>query len=109
MSISAYHVHIDNPIGQHPRVCTLMTGIFNNRPPKTRYTFVWDIEKVLNDLSKLPDNLILPMRVLSQKLALLLSLTVASRVSEICHLNSEYMIEVEDNTHKIQNFVQYKP
>ena len=53
-AISAYHVHIDNnPIGQHPRVCTLMTGIFNNRPPKPRYTSVWDIETVLNYLSKL--------------------------------------------------------
>ena len=43
--ISAYHVHIDNnPIGQHPKVCTSMTGIFNDRLPKPRYTFVWDIE-----------------------------------------------------------------
>ena len=96
-AISAYHVHIDdNPIGQHPRVCTLMTGTFNNRPPKPRYTFVWDIETVLNYLSKLPDNLSLPMRVLSHKLALLLSLTAASRVSEICYLNTEYMIEFQD-------------
>ena len=96
-AISAYHVHIDNnPIGQHPRVCTLMTGIFNNRPPKPRYTFVWDIETVLNYLSKLPDNLNLPIRVLSHKLALLLSLTAASRVSEICCLNTEYMVEFED-------------
>ena len=73
-----------------------MTGTFNNRPPKPRYTFVWDIETVLNYLSKLPDNLSLPMRVLSHKLALLLSLTAASRVSEICYLNTEYMIEFQD-------------
>ena len=96
-AISAYHVHIDNnPIGQHPRVCTLMTGIFNNRPPKPRYTFVWDIETVLNYQSKLPDNLNLPIRVLSHKLALLLSLTAASRVSEICCLNTECRVEFED-------------
>ena len=82
--ISAYHVHIDNnPIGQYLKVCTLMTGIFNNLPPKPRYTFVWDIEAVLNYLSKLPDNLSLPIRVLSHKLALILPLTAASRVSEI--------------------------
>ena len=93
-AISAYHVHIDNnPIGQHPRVCTLMTGIFNNRPPKPRYTFVWDIETVLNYLSKLLDNLNLPIRVLSHNLALLLSLTAASRVSVICCLNTGYMVE----------------
>ena len=35
---------------------------------------VWDIVIVLKYLSKLPDNLRLPIRVLSRKLALLLSL-----------------------------------
>ena len=71
--ISVCHVHIDNnPIGQHLRVCTLMTGIFNNHPSKPRYTFVWDIETVLNYLSELPDNLSLSIRVLSHKLSLLL-------------------------------------
>ena len=35
---------------------------------------VWDIVIVLKYLSKLPDNLRLPIRVLSHKLALLLSL-----------------------------------
>ena len=91
MSIAqfAYHVHIDNnPNEQHHRVCILMTGIFNNRPPKPRYTFVWDIETVLNYLSKLSNNLILPIRVLSHELALLLSLMAASRVSETYYLNT---------------------
>ena len=73
-----------------------MTGIFSNHPPKPRHTFVWDIETVLNDLSKFPDNLSLPIRVLSHKLALLLSLRAASRISEICCLNTEYMVEFED-------------
>ena len=69
-----------------------MTGILNNRPPKPRHTFVWDIETVLNYPSKLPDNLNVPIRVLSHKLALLLSLTAASRVSEIRCLNTEYTV-----------------
>ena len=73
-----------------------MTGIFNNCPPKPICTFVWDIETVLNDLSKLPDNLSLLIRVLSLKLALLLSLTAPSRVSEICYLNTECMVEFKD-------------
>ena len=100
-AISAYHVHIGHiayhvhisyhvPIGQHPKVWTLMTGIFNNRRSRPRYTFVWDIETVLNYLSKLPDNLSLPIRVLPHKLALFLSLTAASRVSETCYL--KYLI-----------------
>ena len=92
----AYHVLADNnPIGQHQRVCTLMTGIFNNPPPKPRYICVWDIDAVLNYLSKLPDYLCLPIRVLSHKLALLLSLAAVSRVLEICYLNTKYMVESE--------------
>ena len=50
----------------------------------------------LNYLSKLPDNLSLPIRVLSHKLGLLLYLIGASRASETCYLNTEYMIEFED-------------
>ena len=93
-AISAYHVNIDNyPIGQHPRVCTLITSIFNNRPTKPKYIFVWDIETVFNYLSKLLDNLNLPIRVSSHKLTLLKFLTAASRVPEICYLSIEYMVE----------------
>ena len=75
-------------------MCTLTIGIFNNY--KLRYTFVWDIETVLNYLSKLPDNLSLPITVLSHKFAFLLSLTAVSRFSEICYLNTEYIIEFQD-------------
>ena len=38
----------------------------------------------------------MPIRVLSHKLALFLSLTAAARVSEICCINTEYMVEFED-------------
>ena len=83
-------------IGKHPRVCALMKGIFNKRPPKPKFTFVWDIEKALNYLSELPDNLNLSVKLLTQKLALLLALTAASRGSEICYLNTKYMVELDD-------------
>ena len=55
-----------------------------------------EIETVLNYLSKLPDNLSLPVRVLFHKLAVLLLLTVASRVSEVCYLNTEYIVKYEN-------------
>ena len=48
----------NNPIEQHPTMLTLMTGVFNDCPSKPRSTFVWDIERVLNYLSKLPDNFV---------------------------------------------------
>ena len=46
--ISAYHNYVDGkPVGKHPRVCALLTGVFNQRPPQPRYTFVCDVEIVL--------------------------------------------------------------
>ena len=47
-SISAYHSYADRkPVGKHPRVCALLTGVFNQRLPKPRYTLFWDAETVL--------------------------------------------------------------
>ena len=50
------------PVGKRPRVCALLTGVFNQRPPQPCYTFVWDVEIVLVYLktnvsvnSQLPD------------------------------------------------------
>ena len=43
-AISAYHDFINRkPIGKHPNICTLLTGIFDERPPQPRYTFIWDV------------------------------------------------------------------
>ena len=46
-AISAYHAHIDGKsVGGHPKVRTLLAGIFNERPPQPR-CFIWDEEIVL--------------------------------------------------------------
>ena len=83
-AISAYHTQINNiAIVEHPKLCAL-TGIFNKRPPKARFCFVWDIKKVLNHLNEFAHNLNLPINLLSQKLVLLIALTAASRRSGIC-------------------------
>ena len=43
-AISAYHVHVhDKPIGQHRLVRSLLSAIFNSRPPQPKYLFVWDV------------------------------------------------------------------
>ena len=42
-AISAYDEHIDGKsVGQHPKACTLLKGVFNKRPPQSRYMFLWD-------------------------------------------------------------------
>ena len=52
-AISAFHDHIDDlPVKKHSRICSLVSAVFNLRPPKQRYMFVWDIEQVLDFLKE---------------------------------------------------------
>ena len=51
--ISAYHIQIGNTsVEQHPRVCTLMTGIFKNRPLKPRHTFCLGYSKSPHQITR---------------------------------------------------------
>ena len=48
-AISVYHEKAEGiPIAQHPKVCQLLSGIFNKRPPQTKYTVIWDSSKVID-------------------------------------------------------------
>ena len=88
-AISAYHYYVDGkPVGKHPRVCALLAGVFNHRPPQPCYTFVWDVEIVLIYLkTNMSDNLQLPDKDLTHKLTVLMALSSASRASSLQHLN----------------------
>ena len=33
-----------NPIDEHPRMCALLTGIFNKRSLKSKYCFIWNVQ-----------------------------------------------------------------
>ena len=92
-AISAYHEYInDRPVGQHQNVCKLMTGVFNQNPPKPRYSCIWDVELVLKYINSLPDNSNLSDRTMLLKLTTLLFLTSAGRCHEICYLDVRYMV-----------------
>ena len=42
-AISAYHEKVDGiPIGKHPKVYQLLSGVLNKRPPQPKYTVIWD-------------------------------------------------------------------
>ena len=56
-------------------ICQLLKGIFNSRPPQPRYFFTWDVSVVVGYILSLGANSALPLKVLSQKLAMLLALT----------------------------------
>ena len=92
-AISAYQEKVDDmPVGQHPLVTSLMTGIFNSRPPQPRYIFVWDVQVVLNFIRKdWGISSSLTDQELTYKLSVLLSLTTASGASGLQHLDIRYM------------------
>ena len=82
-AISAFHEYSDRlPAGKHPRICSLASGVFNLRPPKPRYMFVWDIRQVLDFVKgKFRDNDQLSNEELTLKFIILLALTTSSRIS----------------------------
>ena len=51
-ALSSY-VHLDDGsvVGQNPLVCRLLKGVFQSRPPKPKYTEVWDVQVVLTYLA----------------------------------------------------------
>ena len=92
-AISAYREFADGkPVGKHPRVCTLLAGVFNQRPPQPHNTFVWDAEIVLAYLkTNMSENPELSDKDLTHKLTVLMTLSSASRASSLQHLNIKFV------------------
>ena len=85
---------------KHPRVYALLTGIFIQRPPQTRYTFVWDVEIVLAYLkTNMSDNSRLSDKALPNKLTVLMVLPSVSRASSIQYLNIKFIAR-NDSSYK---------
>ena len=101
-AISAMHCPIEGfKVGEHPQVRRLLKGISKERPPLPKYSFIWDVDQVLNYIKvSLPDNNTLTSMQLSQKAITLLGLTAISRGSELhdfkisntCKINDSYQI-----------------
>ena len=92
-AVSMTHERVEGvPIGQHPLVTRLMKGVYNLRLPKPRYTYTWDVDMVTQYIVGMGENTSLPLRQLSQKLALLMALVVASRTSELQALDLRFRV-----------------
>ena len=86
--------------GTHPTVVSFLKGVFNLRPPKSRYTEVWDVNLVLQYLRKLSPVKHLSLKDLTLKLTMLIALTNAARVqtiqlltvSSLKKLNSKFVL-----------------
>ena len=92
-AVSMTHDRVEGvPIGQHPLVTRLLKGVYNLRPPQPRYSDTWNVDMVIQHLQSLGDNSKLTLKVLGQKLALLMALVEASRSSELHALDVRYRV-----------------
>lgn len=89
--------------GTHPLVVRLLKGIYNVKPPRPRYSKIWDVNVVLNYMRKLVPVKRLSLKDLTLKLVMLLSLTNATRVQtvhklsvlELQKLKSQFVLKVD--------------
>ena len=59
----------------------------NSKPPRARYNIMWDPDVVLKHFVSLPENKVLSLTIISQKLATLIALACLLRVSEIAAIS----------------------
>ena len=84
-------------LGSHPLVARFMKGVYNLRPSTAKYTDIWDTEQVLTYLKSMDEVSNLSLKLLSQKLAMLIALTTACRVQTL-HLLSVKDMKKNDNS-----------
>ena len=81
-SISTTHPGIEGTaVGSHPLVSRLMRGIFNCRPPITRYGRSWNIGTVIDFFANHYKSASLTVLQLAKKVATLLAITNVDRCS----------------------------
>ena len=84
-------------VGSHPLVIRYMTGVFNLRPTKPRYSETWNVSKLLCHLKTLPPVNVMTLKLLSYKLCTLIFLTQASRSHSVSLLTLEGMKKDENS------------
>ena len=77
--------------GSHPLVIRLLKGMYHNRPPKPRYSTIWNVDTVLSYLKGLAPVSNLSLKELSLKLTMLLLLVTGQRGQTIHLLNLDNM------------------
>lgn len=78
-------------VGSKPIVCRFMKGVFNLRPPRPRYTHIWDVSTVLQYLRTLSPASELGLLSFSAKLATLIALVTGQRCQTLHALDTNTM------------------
>ena len=90
-AISSIHQKVDGQdIGQHPLVCRLLKGSYNQNPPTPRYSHFWDVGVVLRFFGQLGTNASLSLKWISIKTAMLMALTRPSRSADLSKLDIRF-------------------
>ena len=75
---------LEYTVGQHPLVTR---GVFNDRPPVSRYNSKWNVQAVLTHITSWGETESLSLKQLSWKTAMLLALTCPSRSADLSPIN----------------------
>ena len=79
-AVSAYLCPDDvDKIGQHPLVCKIVKGVFNNRPSLPKYCDTWEVDTVIDMLGKWPDAEQLSLMKLTLRTLMLIALLSGQR------------------------------
>lgn len=78
-------------VGTHPLVIRFLKGVYNMRPPQSRYVETWDVSVVLRYLKTLYPEDTLSLKMLTFKLVMLIALVLAARCQTIHLLTIEGM------------------
>ena len=72
------------PVEKHPGICLMVTSVFNLRPPKPSYMFVWNVKEVLDFVKEnFRYNDELSNKDLTLNVTILLALTTSFRISAL--------------------------
>ena len=81
-------------VGKHPLVPRLMKGIFQEKPPRPKYTEIWDVSIVLSYLQSLSPVNKLSLKELTLKLLVLFLLVSGQRGQTVHLLSIDHMVSV---------------
>ena len=83
-------------MGQHPIVCRLLQGMFNECPPQPRYQYVWDVGDIVEFLKSMSPNEALSYKDLTMKLVTIMAITNADRASDLHALDRRFLQETPE-------------
>ena len=87
-AISTVHDRVDDvDVGKHPLVARVLKGAYHARPSLPRYTTTWDVQVVVDGISKWGDTTSMSLKLLTYKLVMLMALTRPSRSADLTALS----------------------